>query len=154
MDKHFKIYTDGSWSQAKRQIGSAGIIIDPSNQIVKTIQSTTIDNLSAKALHGEIEAIKLSLLTLIELPKRLLKKYPIIIIYHDFDQLDPNQITKVKSPLMKKYYDWLFDFTQFHSNLKIQFQKVKAHAKGPNKDKYNAYVDKLAKEAANKPKLK
>lgn len=144
------IYVDGSWSKQYRQVGSGIIIIGPTKETLLTIQLTSHTNTKAQGLYGEIQAVKIGLSSLPLLEPGLRKKYKNIVIYHDFDNLDPNTITKIKNHHMQSYHDWLKSFKTSHPDLNIIFQKVKAHST----NKYNNFVDNLAYKAANTKPLK
>lgn len=135
------VYVDGSWKKHKPEIAGWGFIVLDSEKRLILERSGVIECVS-RQVDGELYATLKSLEYLKYI--RVLQK---VYLYYDYAGIEAwaNKTWKAKSDVSIEYVNRLEKYKELLK--KVTFVKVKSHS---NTDKWNDYVDILAKSEVDK----
>ena len=136
MNKVLNIFVDGSFMNGA--VGAAFVVID-NDKVIHEEKWTVEKYKELRNVTGEMSAA----MKAVKYAKENGYKY--IRLYYDYAGIE-NWVTgtwKAKNEATKLYREWMLRQTE---NMKVKFIKVDAHSG----NKWNNYVDKLAKEATKK----
>ena len=136
MNKVLNIFVDGSFMNGA--VGAAFVVVD-NDKVIHEEKWKVNKYTDMRNVAGELSATMRAVLYTRK------SGYKYVRIYHDYEGIEKwiNGEWKAKSEATKLYREWMLRQTK---DIHIKFVKVTAH----NGNRWNEYVDKLAKEAAKK----